>query len=85
MSPSISKRKDPPVAYNFKVSLAPGGLSSAVFLGASMALGLPSDAAFSSITGLGVEMEYETVRGWGYNNTVYHLPKGVKRSALTLK
>jgi phage tail-like protein len=85
MSPSISKRKDPPVAYNFKVSLAPGGLSSAVFLGASMALGLPSDAAFSSITGLGVEMEYETVRGGGFNNTVYHLPKGVKRSALTLK
>lgn len=85
MPPSFSRPKDPPVAYNFKVSLAPGGLSSALFLGAGMALGLPSDAAFTSISGLGVEMEYETVRGGGYNNTVYHLPKGVVRSKLILK
>lgn len=80
-----SRPKDPPVSYNFKVTLAPGGLTSAAFLGASMLAGLPSDAAFTSITGLGVEMEFDTVRGGGYNNTVYHLPKGVKRNALTLK
>jgi phage tail-like protein len=85
MAPAPSIRpKDPPVSYNFSVTLAPGGLSSALFLGASMAAGLPSDAAFTSISGLGVEMEYETVRGGGYNNTVYHLPKGVKRAGLTL-
>lgn len=85
MPPSISRRKDPPVGYNFVLTLAPGGLSSALFLGAGMALGLPSDAAFTSISGLGVEMEYETVKGGGDNNTVYHLPKGVVRSRLILK
>ena len=86
MSPApVIRRKDPPVSYNFKVTLAPGGLASAAFLGVGMLAGLPSDAAFTSISGLGVEMDFETVRGGGYNNTVYHLPKGVKRANLTLK
>ena len=80
-----SRPKDPPVSYNFKVTLAPGGLTSAAFLGASMLAGLPSDAAFTSIAGLGMEMDYDTVKGGGYNNTVYHLPKGVNRNKLTLK
>ena len=84
MPPSLSRAKDPPVSYNFKVTLAPAGLASAAFLAATMLAGLPSDAAFTSISGLGVEMEYDTVRGGGFNNTVYHLPKGVKRGALTL-
>jgi len=82
---SSFRSSDPPVSYNFKVSLAPGSLASAAFLGVSALAGLPSDAAFTQISGLGVEMEYDTLRGGGYNDTVYHLPKGVKRSGLTLK
>lgn len=86
MAPSPTSRpKDPPVSYNFKVSLAPGGLASAAFLGASMLAGLPSDAGFTQISGLGVELEYDTIRSGGYNSQVYHLPKGVRRGGMTLK
>ena len=42
-------------------------------------------AAFTQISGLGVQLNVNQVRSGGYNNQVYHLPAGVNRGALTLK
>ena len=46
---------------------------------------LDFDAAFTQISGLGVQLNVNQVRSGGYNNQVYHLPAGVNRGALTLK
>jgi phage tail-like protein len=84
-SQMLSRRQaDPPVAYNFMVSFAPDGIS----ISSSSMLALSSlafDASFTQISGLKTELEYDTVKSGGFNNQVYHLPKGVKRSSMTLK
>lgn len=74
---------DPPVSYNFMVSLAPATTTSPISMGAVASLGF--DAAFTQISGLGVELSVNSVKSGGYNNQVYHLPTGVNRGALTLK
>jgi len=76
--------KDPPVSYNFMVALAPSTTPSSM-LGAVALASLVFDAAFTQISGLGVQLNYTPVRSGGYNNEVYHLPGGVNRGALTLK
>ena len=86
MSPSLFNQRpaDPPVSYNFVVSFAPGSLTMSS--AATLALApLAMDASFSQISGLKTELEYDVVRSGGYNDQVYHLPKGVKRSSITLK
>lgn len=83
---SIVRRiADPPVSYNFMVAFAPTGVSGSAMKGMAMMSSLAFDAAFTQISGLGAELEYDTVKSGGFNNQVYHLPKGVKRSGLTLK
>ena len=83
---SIAQRAaDPPVSYNFMVAFAPTGMTGSAMKGMATMSSLAFDAAFTQISGLGAELEYETVKSGGFNNQVYHLPKGVKRSGLTLK
>ncbi len=78
------RQADPPVAYNFLVSFAPEGTS--MVRGAMSLLGsLAFDASFSEISGLKTELEFDTIKSGGYNDQVYHLPKGVKRSSMSLK
>jgi len=77
--------QDPPVSYNFMVALAPSTTSSSSMLGSLALSSLDFDAAFTQISGLGVQLDVKTVRSGGYNNQVYHLPTGVNRGALTLK
>ena len=76
--------QDPPVSYNFIVALAPSSTSSSA-LGALALSSLDFDAAFTQISGLGVQLDVKPVRSGGYNNEVYHLPTGVNRGSLTLK
>ncbi len=81
----VQRLADPPVSYNFMVAFAPDGMTGAAMKGMATMSSLAFDAAFTQISGLGAELEYDTVRSGGFNNQVYHLPKGVKRSGLTLK
>ena len=46
---------------------------------------LDSDAAFTQISGLGVQLNVNQVRSGGNNNEVFHLPGGVNQGSLTLK
>jgi len=78
-------RKDPPVSYNFMVALAPSTPMGPSVTGALALASLGVDAAFTQISGLGVQLNYNTVRSGGSNNEVFHLPGGVNRGALTLK
>lgn len=64
---------DPPVAYNF-----------AVAFGSSKSTPL-EDTYFSQISGIAAELEVEEKMEGGLNDWVYHLPKKVKRSRITLK
>ena len=73
---------DPPVSYNFMVAIAPSTTTSSSTVTIST---LDFDAAFTQISGLGVQLNVNQVRSGGYNNQVYHLPAGVNRGALTLK
>jgi phage tail-like protein len=79
-----SRPKDPPVSYNFMVALAPSTTPSSM-LGAVALASLVFDAAFTQISGLGVQLNVNQVRSGGFNNEVYHLPGGVNRGSLTLK
>jgi hypothetical protein len=82
--PNTLRPKDPPVSYNFKVTLAPSTTSSSSALVAAAVASLDSDAAFTQISGLGVQLNVNQVRSGGYNNQVYHLPGGVNQGSLTL-
>ena len=64
------------------VALAPSTTTSSSKVTIST---LDFDAAFTQISGLGVQLNVNQVRSGGYNNQVYHLPAGVNRGALTLK
>lgn len=64
---------DPPVAYNF-----------AVAFGSAKSTPL-EDTYFSEISGIAAELEVEEKMEGGLNDWVYHLPKKVKRSRITLK
>ena len=75
---------DPPVSYNFLVTIAPSTTPSSM-LGAAAGASLLFDAAFTQISGLGVELNVKQVRSGGLNDQVYHLPDGVNRGSLTLK
>lgn len=79
--PNTLRPKDPPVSYNFMVALAPSTTNSSSRITISS---LDFDAAFTQISGLGVELNVKQVRSGGYNNQLYHLPGGVNRGALTL-
>ncbi|MEY2705882.1 MAG: hypothetical protein RL407_1944 [Bacteroidota bacterium] len=83
----VGKRpKDPPVAYNFKVTLAPSGRAgAALMMGISAMTGLSFDAAFTQISGLSAEMNFDTLKGGGDNSQMFYLPKGVKEGKLSLK
>jgi phage tail-like protein len=81
----VQRQADPPVSYNFMVAFAPDGMSGSAMKGMATMASLAFDAAFTQISGLGAELEYDTIKSGGFNNQVYHLPKGVKRSGLTLK
>ena len=83
--PNTLRPKDPPVSYNFKVTLAPSTTSSSSMLVAAALASLDSDAAFTQISGLGVQLNVKQVRSGGSNDQVYHLPVGVNRGSLTLK
>jgi len=61
----------PPPAFRFSVSF--GKSQSAV------------DSSFQEVTGIGPEMETETVTEGGENRYVLNLPKAVKHPKLTLK
>ena len=80
--PDTLRPTDPPVSYNFMVALAPSTTNSSSKVTIST---LDFDAAFTQISGLGVQLNVNQVRSGGYNNQVYHLPAGVNRGALTLK
>ncbi|MEY3542333.1 MAG: hypothetical protein RLZZ204_1145 [Bacteroidota bacterium] len=81
----IQRLQDPPVSYNFMVAFAPDGMKGSAMKGMAMMASLAFDAAFTQISGLGSELEYDTVKSGGNNHEVYHLPKGIKRSGLSLK
>lgn len=61
----------PPSAFYFSVSLG-GGSADA-------------DASFREVSGIGPEMDTETVAEGGENRFVYQLPKSVKHPRLVLK
>lgn len=77
--------QDPPVSYNFMVTLAPSTKSSKTKLLSAVGSSLLFDAAFTQISGLGVQLNVKQVRSGGLNDQVYHLPDGVNRGSLTLK
>ena len=83
--PTTLRPTDPPVSYNFKVTLAPSTTTSSSMLVSAALASLDSDAAFTQISGLGVQLNVNQVRSGGINNEVYHLPGGVNRGSLTLK
>ena len=83
--PNTLRPLDPPVSYNFKVTLAPSTTSSSSMLVAAALASLDSDAAFTQISGLGVQLNVNQVRSGGSNDQVYHLPVGVNRGSLTFK
>jgi len=83
--PNTLRPKDPPVSYNFKVTLAPSTTSSSSMLVAAALASLDSDAAFTQISGLGVQLNVNQVRSGGNNIEVFHLPGGVNQGSLTLK
>lgn len=62
----------PPVAFHFRVAF--DALNRA-----------DHDWEFQEVTGIGSEMELETVREGGENRYVLQLPKGAKSTRLTLK
>ena len=45
----------------------------------------PGDVAFQEVSGIGPEMETESIREGGENRFVHALPKGVKHQKLILK
>ncbi|HUG26170.1 phage tail protein [Piscinibacter sp.] len=61
----------PPVAFHFSVSFGP--------------LPLDLDSSFREVSGIGPEMETETVAEGGENRFVHVLPKAVKHPRLVLK
>ncbi len=63
----------PPVSYNFAVTF--GFFDSF----------RPEDTYFSEISGISAELEVEEKKEGGFNDWVYHLPKGTKGSRITLK
>lgn len=77
--------QDPPVSYNFMVTLAPSTKSSKTKLLSAVGSSLLFDAAFTQISGLGVQLNVNQVRSGGYNDQVYHLLTGVNRGSLTFK
>lgn len=60
----------PPVAFYFKV----------IIEGPAQ-----SETSFQEVSGIGVEMTFESVREGGENNYSWELPKGIKHSPLVLK
>lgn len=83
--PNTLRPTDPPVSYNFKVTLAPSTTTSSSMLVSAALASLDSDAAFTQISGLGVQLNVKQVRSGGSNSQVYHLPNGVNPGSLTLK
>ena len=83
--PTTLRPTDPPVSYNFKVTLAPSTTTSSSMLVSAALASLDSDAAFTQISGLGVQLNVKQVRSGGSNTQVYHLPNGVSPGSLTLK
>jgi phage tail-like protein len=62
-----------PVAFHFTVSFAPLPSASEI------------DCEFQEVTGIGAELELETVHEGGENRYLLQLPKGTRSGRLTLK
>jgi phage tail-like protein len=60
----------PPVAFHFTVSIGNGAVS---------------DASFTEVSGIGNEMQMESLTEGGENRFVWQLPNGVKHGNLELK
>jgi phage tail-like protein len=69
----MPKYLDPPVSYNFSVSITPSKYKRV------------EDTYFSEISGISSEIDVEVKKEGGQNDYVYHLPKGAKASRITLK
>ena len=81
---SIGRRRNPPLAHNFVVTLVAS--SSALAAGASQAIGeLTGDGGFSECTGLEMSMQPEEYKEGGRNGAVLKFPSRVTWANLTLK
>lgn len=70
-APSSAGRDYPPAAFFFSVSIDTSTRDA--------------DCSFQEVSGIGAEMETETVVEGGENRFVYQLPKAVKHQRLVLK
>jgi len=63
----------PPIGFNFSVSASANGSNTS------------SDAWFQRVSGIGARRSYTEVVEGGLNNTVYHLPAGIRYDNLILE
>lgn len=63
----------PPIGFNFSVSVSANGSNTT------------NDAWFQRVSGIGARRTYTEISEGGLNNTVYHLPSGIRYDNLVLE